>query len=204
MKEITLTIDGNIVHAQQGDTILKAATQDGIIIPTLCDEERLKPYGSCRLCMVEIEKNGRKKLVASCCYPAEDGLIVQTKTEKVDKIRRMIVELLLPISPNGSHTTLAKQYGIKKSRFTVKENEETPCDLCGLCVRYCAEIKKQHAVCFVGRGVHRSVALVPGVSKICASCRECLTLCDAGKMVYLVDNVQEISCPPLRSIINQK
>ncbi len=200
MKNLTLTIDGKKIQVQQGNTILQAATQNNIAIPTLCHDERLKPFGACRLCMVEIEKHGRKKLIASCCYPAEEGLVVQTKTEKTDKIRKMLVELLLAISPNGTHTTLAKEYGIKKSRFTVKESEEVPCDLCGLCVRYCAEVKKQHAVCFVGRGVHRSVALVPGVSKICSSCRECLDICDAGKMVYLVDNVQEVSCPPLRSI----
>jgi len=199
MDNISLTIDGKNVQAEKGMTIIQAAQKAGITIPNLCHDDRLEPYGACRFCMVEIEKNGWKKLVASCCYPAEEGLVVDTKTEKVEKIRRMLIELLLAISPCGSHIKLAKEYGIKESRFKLDNPPDAPCDLCGLCVRYCMEIKKKNAVCFVGRGVNRTVALVPGASDECSSCKDCFDVCDAGKMVYLIDMIQDISCPPLKS-----
>jgi len=199
MTGISVTIDGKKIQADEGTSILKAAQKVVINIPTLCHVDALEPYGPFRFCMVEIEKNNRKKLVASCCYPVENGLVVRTKTENVDKIRKILSELLLSVSPSGAHVDVAKQYGIVESRFKQTENSDSPCSLCGLCVRYCAEIKKRNAVCFVGRGVDRTVALVPGASDACSSCRECFDVCDAGKIVYLVDMVQEISCPPLRS-----
>jgi len=199
MTTLSLTIDGKKIQAEEGTTVLQAAQKAGISIPTLCHDDKLEPYGACRFCMVEIEKNNRKKLVASCCYPAESGLIVNTKTENTDKIRKLLAELMLSISPSGAHVDIARKYGIVHSRFKQAENPESPCSLCGLCVRYCAEVKKKNAVCFVGRGIDRTVALVPGASDTCSSCRECFDFCDAGKMVYLVDAVQEISCPPLRS-----
>ena len=199
MATISFVIDEKKIQAEEGTTVLQAAQKAGVDIPTLCHHEKLEPYGACRFCMVEIEKNSRKKLVASCCYPVENGLIVRTKTVNVDKIRKILAELLLSISPSGEHVEIAKQYGIVESRFKQTENPDSPCSLCGLCVRYCAEVKKKNAVCFVGRGIDRTIALVPGVSDSCSSCRECFTVCDAGKIVYLVDMVQEISCPPLRS-----
>ncbi len=200
MKTVSLVIDGKNVEANEDMKLLQAASSVGIDIPHLCHDDTLKPYGGCRLCIVEIEKNDRKKLVTSCCYPVEEGLVVHTKTDRIIEIRKMLIELLLAISPSGAHATLAKEYGVYKTRFRTEESQEAPCDLCGLCVRYCSEIKKNNAVCFVGRGIHRSVALVPGVSDICSSCRECFTVCDAGKMVYLVEMIQEISCPPLKSM----
>jgi len=199
MTNISLIIDRKTINAEEGTTVLQAAKKAGIYIPTLCHHDKLEPYGACRFCIVEIEKNSRKKLVASCCYLVEDGLVVSTKTENVDKIRKMLAELMLSLSPSGAHVDIAKQYGIVESRFKQTENPESPCSLCGLCVRYCAEVKKKHAVCFVGRGIDRTIALVPGASDTCSSCRECFTFCDAGKIVYLVDMIQEISCPPLRS-----
>jgi bidirectional [NiFe] hydrogenase diaphorase subunit len=198
MKMVTIRIDDKNVQVEEGTTLLKAAKSIGVDIPTLCYNDKLEPYGACRFCMVEIEKNKRKKLVASCCYPAEDGLIVRTKTESIDRIRRTLAELLLAVSPSGKHVEIAKQYGVYTSRFKTVDNPEAPCNLCGLCVRYCREIKKKNAVCFVGRGVKRSISLVPGASDSCASCRECLSVCDAGKIVYLIDMLQDVSCPALR------
>ena len=162
-------------------TILEAAKKAGIDIPTLCFDERLAPFGACRLCTVEITKNNRTRLVASCVYLAEEGLIVKTDTERVRKIRKMILELLLPPSPTGPLESLAKKYGLEKSRFTA---EQTFCVLCGLCVRYCAEIKKANAIGFIGRGIDREVAFLPEVAPdVCMSCRECLELCPSGKVV---------------------
>jgi len=181
MESIRLEIDGKLVEAQRGMTILKAARQAGIDIPTLCYDERLVPYGACRLCTVEITKNNRTRLVASCVYPLEEELIVKTDTERVRKIRKMILELLLPLSPTGPLESLAQRYDLEKSRFTA---ERTFCVLCGLCVRYCAEIKKANAIGFIGRGIDREVAFLSEVApNVCPSCRECLSLCPSGKLV---------------------
>lgn len=180
MKSIKLEIDGKPVKAEEGMTILEAARRAEIEIPTLCYDERLAPYGACRLCMVEITKNSRTRLVVSCVYLAEEGLVVKTDTEKVRKIRKMILELLLPLSPSGPLESLAKEYGIEKSRFTA---DPTFCVLCGLCVRYCAEIKKANAISFIDRGVDREVAFLPEVATtVCPGCRECFPLCPSGKL----------------------
>src|SRR5512145_1326490 len=97
MANVKLEIDGQAVEAAAGTTVLQVARSLGIKIPTLCHDDRLEDYGGCRMCMVEIETQwGRKRLVASCVYPVEDGLKVQTSTEKVMRIRRMIIELLYP------------------------------------------------------------------------------------------------------------
>jgi len=181
MKSIRLEIEGDIVKAEEGMTILQAARMAGIDIPTLCYDERLAPYGACRLCTVEITKDSRTRLVASCVYPVEEGLVVSTNSERVRKIRKMVLELLLPLAPTGPLESLARKYGLEKSRFTA---ERTDCVLCGLCVRYCAEIKKANAIGFVGRGIDRDVACLPEVApKVCNSCRECFALCPGGKVV---------------------
>jgi len=180
-REVTLEIDGRKVKAREGMTILEAAREAGIEIPTLCYHEKLKPYGACRLCTVEIVRKGRSRLVASCAYPVEEGLIVKTETELVRKVRKLILELLLPLAPTGPIKSLAKKYGAKEGRFKA---ELTGCILCGLCVRYCAEVKGAHAICFVGRGAERQVAFVPEVApNICPTCRECYELCPGGKIV---------------------
>jgi bidirectional [NiFe] hydrogenase diaphorase subunit len=180
-KTVKLEINGKTVEAQEGITLLWAARQAGIEIPTLCYDDRLAPYGGCRLCTVEISKNNETRLVASCVYPVEDKLIVKTESERVVKNRKMIIELLLPLSPTGPLETLAKKYGIDKSRFP---GEVTECILCGLCVRYCAEMKKANAIGFIGRGVERDIAFIPEVAaKVCPGCRECFTLCPSGKVV---------------------
>jgi len=180
MKSVTLSIDGKEVKAKEGMTILEAAKQAGIEIPTLCYHEGLEPYGACRVCSVEIERKGKTQIVASCCYPAEEGLKVKTNSDKITKIRKIIIELLLPLSPTGPILGLAQKYGVEKSRFPSKR---TDCILCGLCVRYCAEIKGENAVTFVGRGANKKIALVPEKAGVCAICRGCYNLCPGGKIV---------------------
>ncbi len=185
MGNINLEINGNPVEAQEGMTILQTAQKMGVDIPTLCYDERMAPYGGCRLCTVEIGQGNRTRLVASCVYPVEKGLKVKTESERVIIIRKMILELLLPFCPSGPIENLAKKYGIEKSRFPGINKQ---CVLCGLCVRYCAEIKKANAIGFIGRGVERDVAFLPEVaSRVCPSCRECLTLCPGGKLVSEID-----------------
>jgi len=176
MSEILLQIDGREVKAREGMTILEAAQSVGIDIPTLCYHEKLEPYGACRICTVEVETGGRTRLVAACLYPVEENLVVRTRSEKVTKIRKMLLELMLAHAPEaGVLQDLAQEYGVREVRF---EKEPSFCLLCSLCVRYCAEVKKKNAIGFVDRGVRREVMFIPEIaSKECWSCKECFSLC---------------------------
>ena len=176
MKDITLTIDGSTVTCKQGETILEASKKaPGVNIPTLCYSNTLKPHGVCRLCMVEITKGTRKRLVASCVYPAEEGLVVQTNTDKIRKMRKMIIELLWPTSQH-----FAEEYGVTNPRFRLKKED---CNLCGLCVRYCNEVKKKNVIYFKNRGTERKVAFTPGYNNECAYCEACFPLCSGGWVI---------------------
>jgi NADH dehydrogenase/NADH:ubiquinone oxidoreductase subunit G len=185
MDNIKLEIDGKEVKAYETMTILQAARLAGIEIPTLCYNDKLAPYGGCRLCLVELASDNRTRLVASCVYPVQEGQVVKTDSEKLMKIRRMLLELILPLSPTGPVLALAEKYGLKTSRFSA---EQSDCVLCGLCVRYCDEVKKANAVGFTGRGIDRKAAYLPDVaSRVCSACRECWTLCPSGKVALETD-----------------
>jgi len=181
MSEILLQIDGREVKAKEGMTILQAAQSVGINIPTLCYHEKSGPYGACRVCTVEIETAGRTNLVAACLYPVEKNLVVRTRSEKVIKIRKILLELMLAHAPDSSTLqNLAQEYGADKARFG---KESSFCILCGLCVRYCAEVKKKNAIGFVDRGVGREVTFVPKIAlKECWSCKECFPLCPTSAL----------------------
>ena len=181
MKMVKLKIDGKVFEVEEGTTILEAARAAGIKIPTLCHSDKLSPYGGCRLCMVEVTKNKQARLVASCVYEVEKDLVVRTDTEQVKKIRNMIIELLWP-----SLSGLAEEYGVTSSRFWLDESE---CNLCGLCVRYCSEIKKLDAVFFRGRGIDRKLAIIPELARECAFCHECHDLCTGGWIVSHSDEI---------------
>lgn len=176
MSEILLQIDGKEVKATQGMTILEAAQGAGIFIPTLCHHEKLEPYGACRICTVEAETLGRTRLVASCLFPVEQDLIVRTRSGKIDRIRKLILELLLAHAPDAFELQeLAQEYGADKDRF---EKESSFCIHCGLCVRYCAEVKKKFAVGFVDRGTRKEINFIPEIAaKECWDCKECFPLC---------------------------
>ena len=187
VEKVTLTINDREVRVKEGMTILEAARDAGIHIPTLCYHEKLAPYGACRLCTVEISQNGRTRLVTACIYPVENGLVVKTDSQRVIRIRKMLLELMLASSPAKTIQDLAQQHGVAKPRF---EAEKTNCILCGLCVRYCNEIKKANAIGFVGRGTERRVVFYPEIaSTVCASCRECFSLCPTGKLPSETDGV---------------
>jgi len=160
-------------------TILEVARAAGIDIPTLCYHEKLEPYGACRLCLVEIGTPPRTRLVTSCVYPAADRLTVKTKSERVIQTRKMLLELLLARAPGAKIIKdLAEEYGASKARLKKKA---TFCILCGLCVRYCAEIKKADAISFIGRGIEREVMFIPEIAtESCPPCRECFPLCPTG------------------------
>lgn len=176
MSEIILQIDGKEVKAEEGMTVLEAAKTADIFIPTLCYHEKLEPYGGCRLCTVEIESRGRTKFVAACLYPVEPDLVVRTRSQKIDNIRKTILELLLAHAPDSpALLDLAREYGADKDRF---EKESSFCILCGLCVRYCAEVKKRHAVGFVDGGGKREISFIPEIAaNECWNCKECFQLC---------------------------
>ena len=181
MSEIVLQIDGKEVVASEGMTILEAAKSVGIAIPTLCHHEKLAPYGACRICTVEAESRGRMNMVAACTYPAEQDLLVTTRSEKVDKIRKVLLEQMLSHAPDSVELTeLAKVYGADKDRFS---KEPSFCILCGLCVRYCAEVKKKHAIGYIDRGPRREISFIPEVAgKECWDCKECFTLCPTSAL----------------------
>jgi bidirectional [NiFe] hydrogenase diaphorase subunit len=187
MSEITLQIDGREVKTEEGRTILEAAQSAGIFIPTLCHHEKLEPYGACRICTVEIEARGRTNLVAACLYPIEQNLVVRTRSERVDKTRKVLLELMLAHAPDAAELQdLAQEYGADKARF---EKESSFCILCGLCVRYCAEVKKKNAIGFVDRGTRREIIFIPEIaSKECEDCKECFPLCptEALQATYLL------------------
>lgn len=176
MSELHLQIDGKAVTAAPGMTVLEAARGAGIDIPTLCHHEKLEPYGGCRLCLVEVEERGWSRLVVSCVYPAEDKLVVRTRTPKIDRIRKTLLELLLAHAPDSPPVkALAAEYGADRARFAP---EPSFCIHCGLCVRYCAEVRQLHAVGFIDRGVRKEIAFLPEVAtKECPGCKECFPLC---------------------------
>ncbi len=187
MNEMRLTIDGREVTATEGMTVLEAARSAGIFIPTLCYHEKLEPYGGCRLCMVEAETRGRTSLVAACVYPAVDGLLVRTRSEKLDRIRKTILELLLAHAPESPVLLdLAAEYGAEVNRF---EHQASFCIHCGLCVRYCAEVKQKHAVGFVDRGIRKEICFIPEIAaKECPDCQACFPLCPTSYLqsVYVL------------------
>jgi len=173
---ITLTIDNKKVEVEEGSTILQAAEKLGIKIPTLCHHKSLKPYGACRVCLVELTGPRGSIIQASCVYPAQEGLVVQTDTERVLKTRRIMLELLLARCPDAPVIKeMAKEYGGEESRFP-KKNED--CILCGLCARVCEERMGVGAVSFVNRGSERKIAVpYDKHSPICIACGACKVVC---------------------------
>jgi NADH dehydrogenase/NADH:ubiquinone oxidoreductase subunit G len=194
MSQILLQIDGKEVSAKEGMTLLEAARNAGISIPTLCYHEKLEPFGGCRLCLVELESRGWIRLVVSCVYPVEKNLVVRTRSEKIDRIRRMILQLLLAHAPDAFDLQdLAQEYGADKNRF---EKEASFCIHCGLCVRYCAEVKKKNAVGFVDRGIRKEISFIPGIAaKECWNCKECFPLCPTEALQAAYVLVEALAFP---------
>jgi bidirectional [NiFe] hydrogenase diaphorase subunit len=180
MKELaTLTIDDREIHAEKGSTILEVARENGIEIPTLCYNEALESYGACRLCLVEIIRNGRSRLVTSCLYPVEEGLIVRTASERVIANRKMLVELLLArCSGEKVIQDLARKLGVEETSFRAEYLEHNRCILCALCVRACQEVVGVSAISLVNRGVKKEVAPpFLETATACIGCGSCVYIC---------------------------
>lgn len=178
---INLTINRLNVSVEEGTTLLEAARFFGFPIPTLCYMEGLSSYGACRLCIVEIGEGSKTKIVSSCTYLAEEGLIVRTATSRIIKARKMILELLLATCPQSKIIQdLASAHEIRQQRF---KQEHEDCILCGLCVRMCEEQMMAKAIGFRGRGESRTLGTPFDIkSDDCRLCGGCIYVCPACQL----------------------
>ncbi len=217
MDKISLTIDGQEIIANKDMTILEAALENGIYIPHLCYHPDLEPVGVCRLCMVEIK--GRR-LTISCKAPVEEGIVVKTESNEINKVRRMAVELLI-VNHHGDCLSCAKNnrcklqevanyIGIEEKRlqrlrrpasqFAIDtshpffDRDPNKCILCGICVRTCEEIQGVSAIDFAFRGYGTTISTFgnkPWLESRCESCGECVARCPVGALTP--KNVQQPS-----------
>lgn len=203
----TLTIDEKHLSAEENETILEAATDAGIKIPTLCRLEGLSDVGACRLCLVEV--TGSSKLLPACVTKVAEGMEVRTDTERLHKYRLMILELLFAernhvcsVCVANGHCDLqdlAQKLGMTHVRFqylypkvSVDASHErfiidhNRCILCTRCVRVCDEIEGAHTWDVMGRGTNSRVITdlnEPwGNSETCTSCGKCVHVCPTGAL----------------------
>ncbi len=201
---VTLFIDGKRIEVKEGTTILEAARQAEIYIPTLCDDPRLEPYGACRLCLVQVK--GMPRLVTACTTPVAEGMEVQTSNEQIERIRKTIVELLLSDHPNdcmvcekaGDCTLqeLAYFYNLRENRFLGErrlyaqrdnnpfiERDMEKCVLCGKCVRVCEEVQGVAAIDIAYRGFNAKVTPPFEKDLNCEFCGQCISVCPTGALI---------------------
>jgi len=200
---VKLTIDGKIIEVTEGTTVLDAAKMLNIEIPTLCYHPKLKPYGGCRLCIVEIK--GAPRLVTSCTTTVSQDMDVITTNPHIEKLRKTLLELLLSDHPNdcmvcekaGDCTLqeLAYFYGLRENRFagerriyTKKDNnafierDMEKCILCGKCVRICDEVQGVGAIDISYRGFNAKVCPPFEKDLDCEFCGQCVAVCPTGAL----------------------
>lgn len=173
---VSLTIDGIPVTTKKSNSILEAAQEINIEIPTLCYHKALSSYGACRLCVVEIQKNGWKKIQTSCVYPVEEGIEVKTDTPVLQNIRKTMIQLMLARAPESSVVQeMARKLGVEDTPFVKRDDD---CIRCGLCIRMCRERMGRNVIGFKGRGDQREIAPPFDVeSPDCMVCGACYAIC---------------------------
>ena len=188
-----IMIDGIDFDAQKHWTILDVAKFLGINIPTLCYHEGLSAWGGCRLCIVEIGKGKNTKLVSSCTFPVEEGLIVRTASKRVVEARKLILELLIAQCPTSRVLQdLASKMGLKRVRFKPKWED---CIYCGLCVRMCKEQMMANAIGFINRGNKLKITTpFDKTSEECRRCGGCIYICPACTLRCDGPNPESVLC----------
>ena len=173
-----LKINGIEMEVEKGTTVLEACQFYGLPVPTLCHDDGLTPYGACRLCVVEVS-NGpgtRSRLLSACTLTAEDGLVVQTHSARVERARKLLLEMYVATSPQSKTIQdLASRYGVREVRLSAKHEL---CIQCGKCVRICEEQMMAGAIGFAYRGLHRKVmSPFSSESDVCRTCGACMYVC---------------------------
>ncbi|GAC1468138.1 MAG: molybdopterin-dependent oxidoreductase [Desulfuromonadaceae bacterium] len=202
---VNLTIDDKQVTAPKTATIYEAAKLNGIKIPILCHDKKLKPFGACRMCLVEVEQmKGRQ--IPACTTPATEGMIIRTSTPDIVKARKMVLELLLlnhpidcPVCDKGGDCDLQNltyEYKVSANRFTDEkfhheidynnpliERDMNRCVLCGKCARICDEIVSFGALTFIDRGIETKIGCEFDDALNCEFCGSCVSVCPVGSLL---------------------
>ena len=172
---VTITIDDETVETTAGTSVLAAALEAGICIPNLCYMPETPPTGACRICLVEVERNGRTTMTASRTPEDQEGMSVTATSENVLRARRNIIELLLAEVPDSEVLqTLAERLEVDEVRYPEREED---CILCGRCVAACAFVAGTGAKGAIGRGKDRHIGLPFYQDKYCQKCDECNERC---------------------------
>ncbi|MFB0515136.1 MAG: 4Fe-4S dicluster domain-containing protein [Candidatus Neomarinimicrobiota bacterium] len=178
---VSITIDGKPVQVEKGSTILAAAQQLDIKIPTLCYHPLLEPYAACRICNVEVTAGIESKLMTACNTQVQEGMEVQTASEAALTARRINLQLLMARAPAAEVVwQMAAEIGIEETPF-IMEKPDQKCILCGLCVRACESIVGTAAIGFAHRGIDREVTTPYQIqSDVCITCGACAYFCPTG------------------------
>lgn len=190
-----LQIDGLEVEVDKGATLLEAIRFLGFDVPTLCHNDGLRPYGACRMCIVEVApaRSAPPTVVTSCTYPAEDGLWVRTHTEQIVNTRKLLAEMYVATCPQSKTIQdLAASLGVNRVRFKRKDED---CILCGLCVRICQEQMMAQAIGFTERGAQRTITTpFDKRSEVCRLCGACMYICPAAQARCMGPQEESVLC----------